>query len=647
MSKLHEIKNFKTEVSGLFLMALIVVLMPLASMAATVTFDYETLGTAWGGPHGNSPGDHIFTEDNVDVYVQNFHLGAYTGFHETRIDPAIAVFGSNQILWISNIDVKFDFSGAPGAPNKVTFDYADFGGDENLQVNGGPLLEIPNFMALNGVVVAPGVTCWVTEIPIGGNIKGQVTLEGQVGKVIVGGQELYIDNMRLDDEEPHECDYLVSHDFEPLGMAWGSGYGNVPGDLAFIEDNIPVILEDFYVSTYTFFNMARIDPVWSGFGNLQCVQLNNISLRYAIYALGITVSSVTFEYVDMGGTENIQVNGASIYIGDLASAPVNIAPGVSFQVVTYPIGGGVRGEVTLTGNVQDLRLGGQEFWVDEVCVYAGEELICDHLMTYEPLAVGTMFGAPVGTTPGNIVYVEDAILMGTDVITYGTGGTAYSFAEVVTSPTACLDDNVLNLNNIAAYFDLGAMDAPIQAVIFDYIDFGGLENLRVNNGALYIGDLHNAPVNIAPGITCQVTTIPDGGGLCGQVILTGDVKYLLVAGQEFFIDNICVILGTETGIDDQVTSMKRVELSPNFPNPFNPTTKLVYSLEESGHVRLSVHDVLGRRVAVLVDETRTAGSHTQEWLGRDDAGKLVPSGIYFARIEAAGEVHTRKLALTK
>jgi Ca-activated chloride channel family protein len=74
-------------------------------------------------------------------------------------------------------------------------------------------------------------------------------------------------------------------------------------------------------------------------------------------------------------------------------------------------------------------------------------------------------------------------------------------------------------------------------------------------------------------------------------------------------------------------------LYPNYPNPFNPETSLRFDLPEPGFVIISVYDVNGRLVRVLVSESRNAGSYSVKWDGKDSAGNAVPSGIYVCRME--------------
>ncbi|HLP17272.1 MAG TPA: M4 family metallopeptidase, partial [Bacteroidota bacterium] len=87
------------------------------------------------------------------------------------------------------------------------------------------------------------------------------------------------------------------------------------------------------------------------------------------------------------------------------------------------------------------------------------------------------------------------------------------------------------------------------------------------------------------------------------------------------------------------------ELLQNYPNPFNPTTTIRYALSEASHVVLSVYDMLGSRIAVLVNETKTAGTHRVTWNGTDESGRHVASGAYLVRIDAGTQRQTRRMML--
>lgn len=85
-----------------------------------------------------------------------------------------------------------------------------------------------------------------------------------------------------------------------------------------------------------------------------------------------------------------------------------------------------------------------------------------------------------------------------------------------------------------------------------------------------------------------------------------------------------------------------LELSQNYPNPFNPTTVIHYQIPESGNTRLAVYDLIGRQVALLVNETMPSGSYSVNF---DGSG--LASGIYIYRLQVGDQVFTRKMMLVK
>ena len=87
-------------------------------------------------------------------------------------------------------------------------------------------------------------------------------------------------------------------------------------------------------------------------------------------------------------------------------------------------------------------------------------------------------------------------------------------------------------------------------------------------------------------------------------------------------------------------------LGQNYPNPFNPSTLIPYQVPTAARVRLEVFNVLGQRVATLVDGERPAGVHTAVWDATDAAGRPVGAGVYFYRLRSAGyPTLTRRMVL--
>jgi hypothetical protein len=89
------------------------------------------------------------------------------------------------------------------------------------------------------------------------------------------------------------------------------------------------------------------------------------------------------------------------------------------------------------------------------------------------------------------------------------------------------------------------------------------------------------------------------------------------------------------------------DLAQNYPNPFNPATTIVYQVPEIAHVTLEVYNVLGERVATLVDEQQAAGYYRVEWNGKDSEQRSVSSGVYYCKILAGGFTGIKKMMLVK
>ncbi len=102
-------------------------------------------------------------------------------------------------------------------------------------------------------------------------------------------------------------------------------------------------------------------------------------------------------------------------------------------------------------------------------------------------------------------------------------------------------------------------------------------------------------------------------------------------------------LEVSTSISEPMSELPaEMELMQNYPNPFNPATTIRYAVPEPAHVRLQVFNVIGQRVASLVDGPQQAGWHNVSF----DASRLA-SGVYIYRLETGGNVLTRKMMLVK
>ncbi len=96
-----------------------------------------------------------------------------------------------------------------------------------------------------------------------------------------------------------------------------------------------------------------------------------------------------------------------------------------------------------------------------------------------------------------------------------------------------------------------------------------------------------------------------------------------------------------------VSAPEQFELSPNYPNPFNPSTRIRFQLPTTADVSLIVYNVMGREVRTLVHERKPAGYYDVTWEGNDNNGRPVSTGIYYYRIVAADFKETRRMAFLK
>ena len=112
------------------------------------------------------------------------------------------------------------------------------------------------------------------------------------------------------------------------------------------------------------------------------------------------------------------------------------------------------------------------------------------------------------------------------------------------------------------------------------------------------------------------------------------------------IDDFRIYTRTLTDIDDSIVKYDKVDLN-NYPNPFNPETTITFSLPDKQHVRLSVYNIKGQKVASLINSACERGENSIVWKGIDDNGKDQASGVYFSRLEYGNKTEIKKMLLLK
>ncbi|HEU4928802.1 MAG TPA: FlgD immunoglobulin-like domain containing protein [Candidatus Krumholzibacteria bacterium] len=149
--------------------------------------------------------------------------------------------------------------------------------------------------------------------------------------------------------------------------------------------------------------------------------------------------------------------------------------------------------------------------------------------------------------------------------------------------------------------------------------------------------------------TAAAVLIAQGDAAATRSFLDSDVEPATTYQYE-------LVIRTENGDEYRsqpatvTTAELTLALGQNHPNPFNPSTTIPFTIpsgDSDRHVKLIVFDTAGRAVRTLLNETKSSGTHSVTWDGRDDGGRMVSSGVYFYVLDVGGDRRTRKMVLLK
>lgn len=171
------------------------------------------------------------------------------------------------------------------------------------------------------------------------------------------------------------------------------------------------------------------------------------------------------------------------------------------------------------------------------------------------------------------------------------------------------------------------MTYPIRLIVRD----GSSVQIRLRSDALQKAPVSAALISASTGEKVRLhpqtyATIRPSVKTTRWVLAIGSMSYLDQAQRE--------VLPAE------------VQLQPVYPNPARQSATIEYTLPRSEPVRLEVYDILGRRVAVLVDQVQKAGFHRLQWSGPGRDGAL-SSGMYFIQLSTSSATHVQKLAIVR
>jgi hypothetical protein len=235
----------------------------------------------------------------------------------------------------------------------------------------------------------------------------------------------------------------------------------------------------------------------------------------------------------------------------------------------------------------------------------------DHLLAGRYIVLAVPFGryAPAFYKAGafGVIRWKDA---DTVTVAANVSGITIGVVQIHSSGVATLTGRITSAGQGLGGANVVAQDAGGAALGYAMTD---------GSGSYVIDALPAGPVTLTVDLM--------GYNGTQQVIGVGPSQFAL--SQDFS-------LGITTSVTGAHAVPQAYALGQNYPNPFNPSTRISFSLPGTGMVTLSVFNLLGQQIATLVNAPMIAGTHETVWDGRDDAGRLLASGVYFYRIEVKG-----------
>jgi hypothetical protein len=164
----------------------------------------------------------------------------------------------------------------------------------------------------------------------------------------------------------------------------------------------------------------------------------------------------------------------------------------------------------------------------------------DYCFDFEDVPLGTQYGPASGASPGDVVFSGPGTQVSLQEIIYPDGSTGFLNAEIYGDGLGWLDNQFILLGNNSLVFDFAGIPGGVTQVCFDYFDGGGNENFSVNGSPVAILDFFSEIGQLSiPGIEIDVTVAGNTFLEQGQVCISGDIRSLLIGGQEFGLDNLC------------------------------------------------------------------------------------------------------------
>ena len=114
-----------------------------------------------------------------------------------------------------------------------------------------------------------------------------------------------------------------------------------------------------------------------------------------------------------------------------------------------------------------------------------------------------------------------------------------------------------------------------------------------------------------------------------------------------YVDSHWAYMGALSTVNDDNITANKFELKGNYPNPFNPTTKIRFTNDRASNVKVTVYSLKGEKVATIMNKQVNSGTYDVSWNGKNTSGKVVPTGMYLYDIESDGRRLQGKMLFLK
>lgn len=213
------------------------------------------------------------------------------------------------------------------------------------------------------------------------------------------------------------------------------------------------------------------------------------------------------------------------------------------------------------------------------------------------------------------------------------------------SGISCWNNSVPDLINCILWNDLpDEIHIESASITVEYSDIQGgwFGEGNIDDDPLFVGT-GDHPFSIQDLSPCVNAGTPDTTGLnLPEFDLAGNPRVYGGRIDMGAYENQNVVVNADEDLIPLIT-----KLNKNYPNPFNPTTTINYSLKENSKVSLNIYNIKGQKVKQIVNEVLTAGEHSIVWDGTDNNNKSISSGIYFYKMKTENHEETKKMILMK